>query len=267
MGSANGQVEVPRELSWERYALDGRTNPRYWSTERLNGAFPPGSVVADVGCGTGWALQLLLDRGCRGIGTEVDDWCLRTARKSRRPVVKAGAEALPLADQSVDGVIFAGVLPFTDEETAFRELARILRPGGTMEAYYLGVGFAVRDLLFGVNLRNRYYGLRSLINTVLMHTIGRKLPGRYGDTVYVSHDRVAKLYARHGFTLRLHTPSPTFLGMPVFIYHSVQRDGVAPALVSVQSIDRTAAGEEPIQPDRIRQSSAPRENPTSTSAA
>lgn len=247
---------MPVELSWEWYALDGRRNPHYWWNDRFYNAFPAGSVVADVGCGTAWALQLLRERGCRGIGTEVDDGCLRAARERGRPVVKAGAEALPLADNSVDGAIFAGVLPFTDEEAAFRELARVVRPGGALEAYYLGIGFAARDLLLGVSLRNRYYGLRSLVNTVLMHTIGRKLPGRYGDTVYVSHARLAELYARHGFTLRLHTPSPTFLGMPVFIYHSVVRDGAA-----------TAAPEAPIRSAQLGQSSAHPENPASTSVA
>ena len=213
-------------LSWARYALDGREHDRYSRSERYFASFPPGAIVADVGCGNAWALQELLERGCRGIGTEVDDRCLREARLAGRPVVKAGAEAMPIKTQSVDGVIFAGVLPFTEEDAAFAELARILRPGGKLEAYYLGIGFAVRDLVSGVSLRNRYYGLRSLINTVLMHTVARKLPGKYGDTVYISHRRLRRLYARHGFTLRHHTPSPTFFGMPVFIYHSVERTPV-----------------------------------------
>ena len=67
----------------------------------------------------------------------------------------------------MDGVVFGGVLPFTEEDEALAGLARILRPGGRMVAYYLGIGYAVRDLLLGVNLRNRYFGLRALINTVL----------------------------------------------------------------------------------------------------
>jgi hypothetical protein len=43
--------------------------------------------------------------------------------------------------------------------------------------------------------------------------------------VYVTHGRLAALYARHGFALRAHTPSPTFLGLPVFIYHAAERVG------------------------------------------
>ena len=61
--------------------------------------------------------------------------------------------------------------------------------------------------------------------TVLQGLTGRRLPGRFGDAVFITPERLAELYARHGFTLRTHTPSPTFLGLPVFIYHSVERVG------------------------------------------
>jgi SAM-dependent methyltransferase len=212
-----------KELSWAWYALDGRDHPHYFHSEAYFASFPPGAIVADVGCGNGWALQALMNRGCSGIAMEVDNWCLSQGRAAGRPMVRARAEALPVRTGSVDGAIFGGVLPFTDEDVAFAELARILRPGGNMEAYYLGIGFAVRDLVLGVNIRKRYFGLRSLINTVLIETTGRKLPGRLGDTVYISHRRLQKLYARHGFRLRRHTPSPTFFGMTVFIYHSLER--------------------------------------------
>jgi SAM-dependent methyltransferase len=120
-------------------------------------------------------------------------------------------------------VIFAGVLPFTDEDRAFAEIARVLRPGGRLEAYYLGPGFALRDLLVNRSLRKRYFGLRALTNSVLMGVARKKLPGRFGDTVYATHARIAELYARYGFVLRHHTPSPDFLGQPVFIYHSADR--------------------------------------------
>jgi SAM-dependent methyltransferase len=222
-GMSDRKEETKKELSWAAYALDGRRHDHYYYSESYFASFPPGAFVADIGCGDGWALQVLLARGCRGVGTEVDDGSLTKARAAGRPVLKAVAEALPLLTGTVDGVVFNGVLPFTEEDEAFAEMARVLRPGGRLEANYLGAGFALRDLLLGVNLRNRAFGLRALINTILMHLVRRKLPGRFGDTVYVSHQRLARLYARHGFTLRRHTPSPTFLGLPVFIYHSAER--------------------------------------------
>ena len=211
--------------------LDGRLNEAYFETDRYYAGFPAGSFVLDVGCGIGHQLQQLLDRGCRGLGTEVDDWCLAEARARGRPVVRAPAEALPREAGSVDGVVFRAVfravlravLPYTVEDRAFAEIARVLRPGGRLEAEYLGLGFALRDLLLGRSVRKRYYGLRALVNSALVALVGRPLPGKYGDTAYVTHGRLARHYARHGLALRVHTPSPTFLGLPVFIYHSVER--------------------------------------------
>ena len=210
-------------LSWAAYALDDRVNTDFWRSERLYASFPPGAFLVDVGCGDGWILAEALARGCRGIGTEVYDSLVEKARARGCDAVRAPAEALPLETASCDGAIFAGVLPFTDEDGAFRELARVLRPGGRLEGYYLGAGFAVRELLFGRSLRRRYYGARALVNTILKSLVGRTMPGKYGNVVFVTHRRLAALYARHGFALQLHTPSPTFLGLPVFIYHTVDR--------------------------------------------
>jgi len=212
-------------MSWAAYALDGRVNNHYFRSQSYLESFPPGSFVIDVGCGSGWTLEEHLARGGRGAGTEVDEGCLVAARRKGLDVVRAPAESLPFETASADGVIFSGVLPFTDEDQAFAEIARVLRPGGRLEAYYIGAGFALRDLLVNRDLRKRYFGLRSLVNSVMMGVSGYKLWGKYGDTVYVTHHRLAELYARHGFTLRAHTPSPTFMGQPVFIYHSAERSG------------------------------------------
>jgi SAM-dependent methyltransferase len=214
---------LKREMSWAAYALDGRLNDHYFRSNPYLESFPPGSFVIDVGCGSGWTLEEHLARGGRGAGAEVDERCLVEARAKGLDVVRAPAESLPFETGSADGVIFSGVLPFTEEDQAFAEIARILRPGGRLEAYYIGAGFALRDLLVNRDVRKRYFGLRSLVNSVMMGVAGRKLPGKYGDTAYVTHRRLAELYERHGLILRARTPSPTFLGQPVFIYHSAER--------------------------------------------
>lgn len=216
-------------LSWADYALDGRTHEHFFRSRRYVDSFPPGSFVVDIGCGSGWTLSEHVARGGRGAGTEVEDGLIVEARAKGLEVFKAGAEALPFETASADGVIFAGVLPFTEEDRAFAEIARVLKPGGRIEACYLGPGFGLRDLLVNRDLKKRYFGLRSLVNTALTEAAGRKLPGKYGDTVYISPARLERLYARHGFVLRHHEPSPAFLGQPVFIYHSAERVGGAPA--------------------------------------
>lgn len=198
-------------------------NEDYWRSDRLHVSFPPGAFIVDVGCGDGWILKEALDRGCTGVGTELYQGLVDQTRARGCDALLAPAEKLPLEANSADGAIFAGVLPFTEEDQALAELARVLRPGGRVEAYYLAPGFGLRDFLLGLTLRRRYYGLRALVNTALTALIGRKLPGKFGDTVYATPRRIEQLYARHGFTLRVHTPSPTFLGLPVFIYHSAER--------------------------------------------
>jgi SAM-dependent methyltransferase len=211
------------EQSWAAYALDGRVHPDFWRSQRFKESFAPGAFIIDVGCGPGWLLRRVLANGWRGVGAEVYRELVERTRALGCDAVLAPAEALPFATGCADGVIFNGVLPFTEEDEAFAEIARVLRPGGRLEAAYLGPGFALRDLLFGRSLRKHYFGARVLVNTVLMSLFRRKLPGHYGDTAHVTPGRLAAHYARHGLVLRLHTPSPTFLGVPVFIYHTVER--------------------------------------------
>ena len=209
-----------RAVSWQSYVVRD-----YFETEAYFSGFPAGSFVLDVGCGVAFELSKLIARGCTGVGTEVDDSEIAVAKAEGRPVVKAEAEALPFRTGSVDGIVFKGVLPYTNEHRAFAELARVLRPGGRMEALYLGVGYPARSLL---RERYRVYAGRSLVNTIAMRLTRRPLPESLADTVYASPGRLAEHYRRYGFRLLRHTPSPTFLGLPVFIYHSVERvDGAA----------------------------------------
>ena len=218
-----------KELSWSAYALDGRELPHFWQGERFYSRFKPNSYIVDVGCGDGWVLADLQSRGHRGIGTEVTEELVALTRARGCEAAVAPAEKLPVESGAADAVVFSGVLPFTDEDKAFAEIARILKPGGPLEASYLGIGFALRDLFLAPTLAKRYYGLRSLVNSIGVALFGRKLPGKYGDTAYVTPGRIAKLYERHGFVLREHAPSPKFLGFPVFIYHSVDRVGTPAA--------------------------------------
>lgn len=96
-----------------------------------------GLKLVDVGCGAGKLSRELAARGATVLGVEPDPV---QAEKNRRaePVAgltfaEAGAEALPVADASVDGVIFCRSLHHVPERhmaAALREAARVLRPGG-----------------------------------------------------------------------------------------------------------------------------------------
>lgn len=97
-----------------------------------------GQTVLDVACGTG-----VLTRGSRQrvgssgsvIGVDPDSGMLGVARELDTSIDwrQGVAEALPLADASVDAVVSQfGMMYFNDRDRAAKEMFRVLRPGGRM---------------------------------------------------------------------------------------------------------------------------------------
>lgn len=101
----------------------------------------PKCRVLDVGCGTG-TLALLVhstNPGARVTGVDIDPEILEIARNKARdqhaPVKfeNAPANVLPFADREFDAVVSSLVfhhLPLAVKKGAFREIHRVLRPGG-----------------------------------------------------------------------------------------------------------------------------------------
>ena len=97
----------------------------------------PGMVVADVGTGTGFLAELALDAGATVIGIDISDAMLAqvTSRFAGRPFEprQGDTAALPLQTGEVDAVLGNMVLHHAeDPPAAIREMARALRPGGTL---------------------------------------------------------------------------------------------------------------------------------------
>ncbi len=95
----------------------------------------PGSVIADVGSGTGISAELFLRAGHTVIGVEPNAEMRAAAEELLRGwprfrSVAGSAEATTLADASVDHVVAGQAFHWFDAERARAELARILRPGG-----------------------------------------------------------------------------------------------------------------------------------------
>jgi demethylmenaquinone methyltransferase/2-methoxy-6-polyprenyl-1,4-benzoquinol methylase len=97
---------------------------------------PPGSEVLDVATGTGAVASRLLERGCTVTGLDQSPGMLRVARArlaDRMRFVEGRAESLPFEDASFDALTFTYLLRYVDEPgDVLRELARVVRPGGTM---------------------------------------------------------------------------------------------------------------------------------------
>lgn len=103
-----------------------------------------GDTVLDAATGTGAvARELLARKGCRVVGLDQSPEMLAEARR-RLPadveLVEASAETLPFPDASFDALTFTYLLRYVaDPPATVRELARVVRPGGTIA----GLEFAV----------------------------------------------------------------------------------------------------------------------------
>ncbi|NIO07358.1 MAG: methyltransferase domain-containing protein [Deltaproteobacteria bacterium] len=108
------------------------------------GPIHPGETVLDIGCGAGMDLLIAARRtGPKGKAIGVD-MTPAMRERAKAAAIKAGlwqnvdirpgtAEALPAEDASIDVVISNGVINLSpDKDRAFREIARVLKPGGRL---------------------------------------------------------------------------------------------------------------------------------------
>src|ERR1700712_1163347 len=91
-------------------------------------------AVVDVGAGTGKFTASLVTRGLTVTAVEPDE-VMRQTLSGKFPSVVAlsgTAESMPLADASADLVTFAQAWHWVDVPAASAEVARVLRPGGSL---------------------------------------------------------------------------------------------------------------------------------------
>ena len=134
---------APLGSTYDRYAalLSFGQDPRW--RRFLVSRIPPGARVLDVATGTGAVARELLARGCTVTGLDQSAEMLAEARRTLPPHVKlveASAESLPFEDASFDALTFTYLLRYVDDPPAvLRELARVVRPGGTLAGLEFGV--------------------------------------------------------------------------------------------------------------------------------
>jgi demethylmenaquinone methyltransferase / 2-methoxy-6-polyprenyl-1,4-benzoquinol methylase len=116
-----------------------------WRAEmigRVAGGVPSDGVILDVASGTaGVALQLAARSRARVVGVDLTEEMLSegrrrvaaAGRRDRIALVAGRAERLPFPDGCFDALTFTYLLRYVrDPQATLAELARVLKPGGTM---------------------------------------------------------------------------------------------------------------------------------------
>jgi ubiquinone/menaquinone biosynthesis C-methylase UbiE len=103
--------------------------------EAIRGLSDPGAVVVDVGCGASRVAQLVrATSGGRTIGVDLSLASLKSAQSENSGTLVNGDNLhIPLRKGCAELVISNGVIHHTpDARASFMELARIVKPGGTL---------------------------------------------------------------------------------------------------------------------------------------
>lgn len=133
-------VDRPRRVFSRFYARISRRIEREGMSElRAELLADVAGEAVEVGAGNGMNFAHYPDAGTRVLAIEPEPYLRELAEQSARDastpvtVTPGTAERLPLADDSVDAGILCLVLcSLDDRRAALAELARVIRPGGTL---------------------------------------------------------------------------------------------------------------------------------------
>jgi demethylmenaquinone methyltransferase/2-methoxy-6-polyprenyl-1,4-benzoquinol methylase len=137
---------APLGPSYDRYArlLSFGQDPRWRRFLVSCVETGPGDTVLDVATGTGAvAAELVRQKGCAVVGLDQSAQMLEAAR-GRVPaqvrLVEGEADRLPFTDGSFDALTFTYLFRYVEDPGAtMRELARVVKPGGTIAGLEFGV--------------------------------------------------------------------------------------------------------------------------------
>jgi demethylmenaquinone methyltransferase/2-methoxy-6-polyprenyl-1,4-benzoquinol methylase len=118
---------------------------------------PTDGHVLDVATGTGLVAERLVRRGHAVTGVDQSPGMLREARRrlgSAVELVEASADAIPFPDAAFDHLTFTYLLRYVDDPAhTLRELARVVRPGGTIGSLEFHLPRGVWRRLWNLHVR------------------------------------------------------------------------------------------------------------------
>jgi demethylmenaquinone methyltransferase/2-methoxy-6-polyprenyl-1,4-benzoquinol methylase len=145
------ELFAPLGPTYDRYArlLSFGQDPRWRGFLVSRVACGPDETVLDVATGTAAvAIELVRRRGCRVVGVDQSREMLETGRRrveeaglaERIDLREGSAERLPFEDKSFDALTFTYLLRYVEDPGAtMHELARVVKPGGTIAMLEFGV--------------------------------------------------------------------------------------------------------------------------------
>lgn len=119
-------------------------------------------MILDAGCGTGGLLARCMAKypRIRFLGLDNSDQAILHCRKRGiEPIVRASVDALPFANNSLDGIISVDVLyhsDIKDDEQALKEAHRVLKAGGRLLLHLPAYEFLKGKHDVVVKTRQRY---------------------------------------------------------------------------------------------------------------
>jgi ubiquinone/menaquinone biosynthesis C-methylase UbiE len=132
-------AEYERITRNHRFYAANRASKRFmdrWLLEHCG----PGRLALDYCCGTGLNTLFMAGCGAEVVGIDISPESVRAARarlaseqlEARSKFVVTDAERTSFGDRTFDVILCNGVLHHLDSSTAFAELSRILKPGGSV---------------------------------------------------------------------------------------------------------------------------------------
>jgi len=181
------------ELAAEWWRPRGAFEVLHWLAAARAGAIPPAggaaAILVDVACGGGLLAPYVADLGYRHVGVDLSVPGLRIAREHGVTAVRGDARRLPLQDAVADVVVAGEVLEHVPGlSVVVSELARVLRPGGTLVADTIAdtalarfatitVGERVRGVPVGIHDSALYVDRAELLREARRHGVPLRLRG------------------------------------------------------------------------------------------